>query len=51
MLDNEEQEVLKRLFKKYSNQSAKILSELERETEKIMSKWYLPNYAERLGLS
>jgi len=51
MLDDEEQEVLKRLFKKYPNQSAKILAELERETGKKMSKWSLPNYAKRFGLS
>jgi len=51
MLDDAEQEVLKRLFKKYPNRSAKILKELENETGKKMSKWSLPNYAKRFGLS
>lgn len=51
MLDATEQEVLKRLFKKHPNQPAKILAELERETGKKMSKWSLPNYAKRFGLS
>ncbi len=32
MLDDQEQEVLKRLFKKYPTQPGKILSELEHET-------------------
>src|SRR6056297_44126 len=50
MLDEQEQEVLKRLFKKHPNRPAKILEELERETGKKMSKWTLPNYAKQAGV-
>lgn len=51
MLDEQEQEFLKRLFKKYPNRSAKILEQLARETGKKMSKWTLPNYAKKFGLT
>lgn len=51
MLDEKEQEVLKQLFNKYPNRPSKILTELETQTGKKMSKWSLRNYASRFGLS
>ena len=51
ILDQKEQELLRRLFKKYPNRPAEILTELKEQTGKEMSKWTLRDYAHRLGLS
>lgn len=51
ILDDKEQELLRRLFKSYPNRPAEILAELKKQTGKEMSKWTLRDYAHRLGLS
>ncbi len=51
MLDDQEHEILRRLFRKYPNRPSKVLAELEKATGKKMTKWSLRNYAKRLGLS
>jgi len=51
ILDQQEQELLRRLFKKYPNRPAEILAKLKEQTGKEISKWTPRDYARRLGLS
>lgn len=50
ILDDEEQELLRKLLKRYPNQPAKVLAELKEQTGKEISDSTLRAYANRFGL-
>lgn len=51
ILDDAEQQTLRRLFRKYPNRPGKILKELKEKTGKEISKWTLRDYAKRFRLN
>lgn len=50
ILDENEQQLLRELFRKHPNRPTKVLADLKEATGKEISKWTLRDYARRLGL-